>query len=304
MVSENASTFKTFMIDHSIEVAHLGFGSMRLTGRGIWGEPADRGEANRTLKRLPALGVNFIDTADSYGPNIAEDLIHEALHPYSGILIATEAGLARTGPDQWVPLGRPECLIHQAHASRRRLGVEQIGRWQLHRIDPKTPCDEQFGVIIKHLLDDGVIGHAGLSQVSVADIKAASKVFKAARSVRDWWASAQRVYPVNSRRPWRADWHDYAAFCEGQGVATVPATPATVAAFVGACGEAGKKAAAARKGVEVKDNSGTDRRAAQPRRGGEHLQGRARSRSRPSVGSHLCSVGRRPAERRHGLIAA
>jgi aryl-alcohol dehydrogenase-like predicted oxidoreductase len=138
MVNENASTFKTFKIDHSIEIARLGFGSMRLTGRGIWGEPADRGEAIRTLKRLPALGVNFIDTADSYGPNIAEELIREALHPYGGILVATKAGLARTGPDQWVPLGRPEYLIQQAHASRHRLGVEQIGLWQLHRIDPNS----------------------------------------------------------------------------------------------------------------------------------------------------------------------
>src|SRR5665213_2058869 len=179
MVSEQALAARTFKIGNSIEVARLGFGSMRITGRGIWGEPADHAEVIRTLKRLPALGVNFIDTADSYGPNIAEQLIREALHPYDGILVATKAGLARTGPDAWTPLGRPEYLIQQAHASRQRLGVEQIGLWQLHRIDPKTPRDEQFDAI-KQLLAAGVIGHAGLSQVSVADIKAAAKVFPVA----------------------------------------------------------------------------------------------------------------------------
>jgi pyridoxine 4-dehydrogenase len=161
------------------EVHRLGFGTMRLTGRGIWGPPADRAEALRTLKRLPQLGVNFVDTADSYGPDVAEELIRAALHPYSGMLIATKAGLARTGPDLWTPLGRPEYLIQQAHTSCRRLGVEQLGLWQLHRIDPKVPRDEQFGAI-RTLLDSGVIRDAGLSEVGVADIEAASKVFKVA----------------------------------------------------------------------------------------------------------------------------
>jgi pyridoxine 4-dehydrogenase len=123
--------------------------------------------------------VNFIDTADSYGPNVSEELIREALHPYPNMLIATKAGLTREGPDQWTPLGRPDYLIKQAHGSRQRLGVEQIGLWQLHRIDPKTPRDEQFGAI-KQLLDEGVIRHAGLSEVSVDEIKAASKYFKVA----------------------------------------------------------------------------------------------------------------------------
>jgi pyridoxine 4-dehydrogenase len=211
MVSESASKFKTFKIDHSIEIARLGFGSMRLTGPGIWGEPADRDEAIRTLKRLPTLGVNFIDTADSYGPNIAEDLIREALHPYGDILVATKAGLARTGPDQWVPLGRPEYLIQQAHASRHRLRVEQIGLWQLHRIDPKTPRDEQFGAI-RHLLDDGVIGHAGLSQVSVADIKAASKVFKV--------ATVQNRYNLVDRTS-----EDVLRYCEQNAIGFIPWFP-------------------------------------------------------------------------------
>ena len=167
----------TFRIGSDVEVNRLGFGSMRLTGRGIWGPPADHAEAVRTLKRLPQLAVNFIDTADSYGPNVAEELVREALHPYKGIFIATKAGLARTGPDQWTALGRPEYLIQQAYTSCRRLGVEQLGLWQLHRIDPKVPRDEQFGAI-RQLLDSGVIRYAGLSEVSVADIEAASRVFK------------------------------------------------------------------------------------------------------------------------------
>jgi aryl-alcohol dehydrogenase-like predicted oxidoreductase len=169
----------TFRIGSDVEVNRLGFGTMRLTGRGIWGPPADRPEAIRTLKRLPQLEVNFIDTADSYGPNIAEELLREALHPYKGIFIATKAGLARTGPDEWTALGRPEYLIQQAYTSCQRLDVEQLDLWQLHRIDPKVPRDEQFGAI-KRLLDRGVIRNAGLSEVSVADIEAASKVFKVA----------------------------------------------------------------------------------------------------------------------------
>ena len=168
----------TFRIG-SVEVHRLGFGTMRLTGRGIWGPPADHAEAIRTLKRLPQLEVSFIDTADSYGPNVAEELLREALHPYKGMFIATKAGLARTGPDQWTPLGRPEYLIQQAYTSCRRLGVEQLDLWQLHRIDPKVPRDEQFGAI-KRLLDSGVIRNAGLSEVSVADVEAASRVFKVA----------------------------------------------------------------------------------------------------------------------------
>jgi pyridoxine 4-dehydrogenase len=167
----------TFRIESAVEVNRLGFGTMRLTGPGIWGPPADRGEALRTLKRLPQLEVNFVDTADSYGPNIAEELLREALHPYKGMFIATKGGFARTGPDQWTALGRPEYLIQQAYTSCQRLGVERLDLWQLHRIDPKVPRDEQFGTI-KRLLDSGVIRHAGLSEVSVADIEAASRVFK------------------------------------------------------------------------------------------------------------------------------
>ena len=180
-MSSNISAAKAgaFKIEGQTSVNRLGFGSMRITGPGIWGPPTDRAEALRTLRRLPDLDINFIDTADSYGPYIAEELIREALHPYGDILIATKAGLARTGPDRWTPLGRPEYLIQQAHTSCHRLGVDQIGLWQLHRIDPKVPRDEQFGAV-RSLIDSGIIRHAGLSEVSVADIQAASKVFKVA----------------------------------------------------------------------------------------------------------------------------
>lgn len=179
MSALNASASGTFKIG-DMTINRLGFGAMRITGRGVWGEPEDRAESLRTLHRLPAVGINFIDTADSYGPDISEQLIMQALHPYpAGLLIATKGGLARTGPDVWVPLGRPEYLIQQAHKSRRQLGLESIGLWQLHRIDTKVPRDEQFGAI-KTLLKDGVIKHAGLSEVSMDDIKAASKHFKVA----------------------------------------------------------------------------------------------------------------------------
>jgi pyridoxine 4-dehydrogenase len=170
----------TFRIGGKLEVNRLGFGAMRVTGEGIWDEPADRAEALRTLQRLPALGVNLIDTADSYGPDVSEQLICEALHPYpKNLVIATKAGLVRTGPDAWTPLGRPEYLIQQAHRSRRKLGVDTIDLWQLHRIDSSVPAGEQFGAI-KELIDDGVIRYAGLSQVSTQQIEAASKVFKVA----------------------------------------------------------------------------------------------------------------------------
>jgi pyridoxine 4-dehydrogenase len=175
----NAAAAGTFRIGGDLEVNRLGFGAMRIVGNGVWGDPPHRAEVIRTLKRLPELGVNFIDTADSYGPDISEELIHEALHPYGHIVIATKAGLARTGPGKWIALGRAEYLVQQALKSRRRLGVDRIDLWQLHRIDPKTPAAEQFDAI-KGLISDGVIRHVGLSEVSIADIEAAQKVFPVA----------------------------------------------------------------------------------------------------------------------------
>jgi pyridoxine 4-dehydrogenase len=211
MSDPNAAKSGPFKIGGEIEINRLGFGAMRITGRGVWGEPPDRAEVIRTLKRLPELGVNFIDTADSYGPDISEELIREALHPYRGMLVATKSGLARSGPDQWTPLGRPEYLIQQAHKSRRRLAVEKIGLWQLHRIDPMVPRDEQFGAI-KSLLDAGVIRWAGLSEVSIADIEAAAKVFKV--------ATVQNRYNLVDRAS-----EDVLDYCTRHGIGFIPWFP-------------------------------------------------------------------------------
>ena len=178
MTIPNAAKSGTFQIG-AFHIHRLGFGAMRVTGPGIWGEPKDKPEAIRTLKRLPELGVNFIDTADSYGPDVSEKLIHETLHPYKGLLIATKGGLERSGPNIWSQNGQPEYLRQEVHKSLKQLGVEQIALWQLHRIDSKVPRDEQLGAV-KSFLDEGLIAHAGLSEVSVEDIEAASKLFKVA----------------------------------------------------------------------------------------------------------------------------
>jgi len=175
----NAAASGTFKIGGETEIHRLGYGAMRITGRGVWGDPEDRAGCLATLKRLPGLGVDFIDTADSYGPNVSEELIAEALRPYGKIVVATKGGLTRTGPNQWLPCGRPEYLIQQANTSRRRLGVAKIDLWQLHRIDSTVPAKEQFEAIAS-LLKAGVIAHAGLSEVSVAEIEAAQKYFKVA----------------------------------------------------------------------------------------------------------------------------
>jgi pyridoxine 4-dehydrogenase len=206
-----ANKSNTFLIGGTVPVARLGFGSMRLTGPGVWGPPADRAEALRVLRTLPQLGVNFVDTADSYGPDVAEELICEALHPYPDILIATKAGLARTGPNAWTPLGRPEYLIQQAYRSLQKLRVPKIGLWQLHRIDPKVPRDEQFHAV-RQLLDSGVIAHAGLSEVSVADIQAAVKVFPVA-TVQNRYNLADRASEPVLR------------YCERHGIGFIPWFP-------------------------------------------------------------------------------
>ncbi|HEY1721614.1 MAG TPA: aldo/keto reductase [Magnetospirillaceae bacterium] len=159
-----------------ITVNRLGFGAMRITGSGIWGDPSDPKAARATLKRVPELGINLIDTADSYGPFVSEDLIKEALHPFKGLLIATKGGLTRHGPNIWLPVGRPEYLRQCVMMSLRRLGVERIDLWQLHRIDAKVPRDEQFDAIAA-MRKDGLIRHVGLSEVNVDEIEAAQKYF-------------------------------------------------------------------------------------------------------------------------------
>lgn len=166
----------TFAIGGNLLVHRLGYGAMQLTGPGVWGEPADRAQAIAVLRRAAELGINLIDTADSYGPYVSEELIREALHPYpKGLVIATKAGLARPGPSKWVPLGRPEYLRQECEMSLRRLGVERIDLFQLHRIDPKVPADDQFGVL-RDLQKEGKIRHVGLSEISVAEIEAARRI--------------------------------------------------------------------------------------------------------------------------------
>ena len=207
----SATTSGTFRIGGEIEIHRLGYGAMRITGDGIWGEPADRAGALATLRRLPELGVDFIDTADSYGPDISEELIAEALRPYGKILVATKGGLTRTGPNQWIPCGRPEYLIQQAHKSRRRLGVDTIGLWQLHRIDSQTPADEQFSAIAG-LIKAGVIRYAGLSEVSVAEIEAASKYFPV--------ATVQNKYNLGDRAS-----EAVLEYCEAHDIGFIPWYP-------------------------------------------------------------------------------
>ena len=157
-------------------VYRLGYGAMQITGKGVWGSPKDPAECVRVLRRAVELGVNLIDTADSYGPYVSEELIREALHPYAdGLVIATKAGLTRTGPGQWHPVGRPEYLRQECEMSLRRLGLDTIDLFQLHRIDPKVPAEEQFG-LLRDLQKEGKVRHVGLSEVSVEQIEAAAQV--------------------------------------------------------------------------------------------------------------------------------
>ncbi|MCG4255252.1 aldo/keto reductase [Acetobacter senegalensis] len=208
----NAANSGIFTIGGDLTIHRLGFGAMRITGPGIWGPPADHEEVIRTLRRLPEIGVNFIDTADSYGPDVSEWLIKEALHPYpKELVIATKGGLTRSGPDIWKPVGRPEYLLQQVHKSLRNLGVEQIDLWQLHRIDPKVPADEQFDAI-RSFIDQKLIRHAGLSEVSVDDVKAASKFFKV--------ATVQNRYNLVDRTS-----EDILDYCTGQNIGFIPWFP-------------------------------------------------------------------------------
>ena len=210
-MTTTATAAGTFTIGGDLEVTRLGFGAMRITGEGIWGPPRDHDEAIRVLQRLPELGVDFIDTADSYGPEISEALIAEALHPYDGIVVATKAGLTRTGPQQWHSVGRPEYLRQQCELSLRRLGVDQIDLWQLHRIDPQVDRAEQFGVF-KELQDEGKVRHVGLSEVGVDEIKAAQEVFEV--------ATVQNLYNLTERKH-----EDVLDYCEEQGIGFIPWFP-------------------------------------------------------------------------------
>ena len=203
---------KTFKIGSDLEVNRLGFGAMRLTGKGIWGEPKDADEAKRVLKRAVELGVNFIDTADSYGPAVSERLIGEALSPFpKGLVVATKAGLTRQGPDQWLPVGRPEYLAQQVEMSLRFLKTDVIDLWQLHRIDPKVPVEEALRVIAK-LQKEGKIRHVGLSEVKPAEIDQARKVIDI--------VSVQNLYNLGDRQH-----EDVLEYCEKHGLAFIPWFP-------------------------------------------------------------------------------
>jgi pyridoxine 4-dehydrogenase len=166
----------TFTIGGDLEVRRLGFGAMRITGDGIWGPPADPDEAKRVLRRVPELGINLIDTADSYGPEVSEDLIAETLHPYpEGLVIATKGGLRRSGPGQWPRDGRPERLKECCEASLRRLRLERIDLYQLHSPDPQVPLEDSLGAL-KELQDEGKIRHIGVSNVSRSELERARAV--------------------------------------------------------------------------------------------------------------------------------
>ncbi len=211
MSDVNATASGTFKIGGDLSVTRLGFGAMRITGKGVWGPPADRDEALRVLKRLPELGVDFIDTADSYGPDVSEPLIHEVLHPYNHTVVATKGGLTRHGPNIWAAVGRPEYLRQCVLMSLRRLGVEQIPLWQLHRIDPKVPQTEQLEAI-RAFQKEGLIRHVGLSQVSVAEIQAARKVLPI--------ATVQNLYNLVDRTS-----EDVVDYCAAEGIGFIPWFP-------------------------------------------------------------------------------
>jgi pyridoxine 4-dehydrogenase len=191
-----ASAAGTITLGGDLTVNRMGFGAMRLTGRGIWGPPADRQEAIRVLRRALELGVNFIDTADSYGPAVSEEIIAEALHPYpEGLVIATKGGLERPGPDQWVENGRPDYLRRQLETSLRRLKLDRIDLWQLHRIDNKVPEKEQLEAI-REFQREGLVRHLGLSEVTVAQIERARRVLPI--------VSVQNRYNLTDRE-WEAE---------------------------------------------------------------------------------------------------
>ncbi|MGB7982647.1 MAG: aldo/keto reductase [Candidatus Nanopelagicales bacterium] len=200
-----------FEIGGDLPVRRLGYGAMRITGPGIWGDPPDRDAAIAVLRRAVELGVDFIDTADSYGPFVSEELIREALHPYEGVVIATKGGLTRSGPDRWAPVGSPYYLRQCVEMSLRRLGVECIDLYQLHRIDANVPLEEQLGAL-KDLQEQGKIRHLGMSQVSVEELQAATDIIDV--------ATVQNLYNLGDRSA-----EDVLAVCEEDGIGFIPWFP-------------------------------------------------------------------------------
>ena len=208
----SAQSSGTFSLGGKTPVHRLGFGAMRITGEGIWGPPRDRQEALRVLRRAVELGIDFIDTADSYGPYVSEELIAEALHPYpKSLIIATKGGLVRTGPNEWLPVGRPEYLQQEVEMSLRRLKLERIDLWQLHRIDPKVPVEESLAPI-KKLQEQGKILHVGLSEVKPHEIEQARKVIDI--------GSVQTQYNLGDRQH-----EDVVQYCDKHNIAFSPWFP-------------------------------------------------------------------------------
>jgi aryl-alcohol dehydrogenase-like predicted oxidoreductase len=211
MATISAAGSGTFTIGGDLEVTRLGYGAMRIVGDGVWGPAKDPEKVQAVLKRLPELGVDFIDTADSYGPEYSEQYIAQALAPYDGVTVATKGGFTRHGPGDWQQLGRWEYLRQCALLSLRRLRVERIDLWQLHRIDERTEAAEQFGEM-KALQDDGLVRHLGLSEVTVDQIKAAQEVFQV--------TTVQNLYNLTSRGS-----EDVLRYCEEQGIGFIPWFP-------------------------------------------------------------------------------
>jgi pyridoxine 4-dehydrogenase len=213
----------TFELGGTTTINRLGYGAMQLTGKGIWGPPDDRGEAIRVLQRAVAEGVNFIDTADSYGPFVSEQLIFDALHPYpDDLVIATKAGLTRAGPGDWRPVGRPEYLRQQCELSLRHLGLERIELFQLHRIDPQVPVAESVGEL-KLLQDEGKIRHIGLSEVDVAELQEAQQTAEI--------VSVQNLYNLVNRKA-----EELLDHCEQHGIAFIPWFPLATGKLAGSGG--------------------------------------------------------------------
>jgi pyridoxine 4-dehydrogenase len=211
-LSANAAAGGTFTLGGDLTVNRLGFGAMRITGKGIWGEPKNPEEARRLLRRVVELGINFIDTADSYGPEVSERLIAEALHPYpKGLVIGTKGGLTRSGPEQWAPVGRPEYLRQCVEMSLRRLRLERIDLYQLHRVDPLVPMEETLGAL-KELQKAGKIRHIGLSEVSVKEIERARKTVTV--------VSVQNLYNLSDRKH-----DDVVTYCEKEKLGFIPWFP-------------------------------------------------------------------------------
>jgi pyridoxine 4-dehydrogenase len=210
--AESVTASGTFTIGGDLEVHRLGFGAMQITGQGVWGEPKDREECLRVLRRAVELGVDLIDTADAYGPFVSEDLIREALHPYAGgLVIATKGGLTRSGPAAWSPVARPAYLRQCVEMSLRRLDVEQIDLYQLHRVDPATPLEESLGEL-KAMQGEGKIRHIGVSEVDVATIEAMREVVDV--------VSVQNLYNLTDRHH-----EDVLDYCEREGIAFIPWYP-------------------------------------------------------------------------------